>query len=93
MKKKIKILLVLLIIFLIPLFYLNSNFYIEKQNWKYRDGYYIGDWIEFNKSPVELKGRKIFLNGNNVARVRFCLGKLLIIKSLNTNEQGFYINK
>lgn len=73
--------------------YLNTNLYIDKQSWKYRDGAHIGDWVEFNKGYIQLKGRNIYKNSEQVAVIKFCMGKLLIIRSIKTGEAGYYVNK
>ena len=93
MRKFIKIMLAIIIILIGIVVYLNTNFYIARQSWKYRDGAHVGDWVEFNKGYIELKGRKIYKNGEHVGAIRFCIGKLLIIRSSKTGESGYYINK
>lgn len=93
MRKIIKIVIGIIIAVVIVIIYLNTNFYIANQSWKYRDGAHIGDWVEFNKGYTQLKGRNIYKNGERVAVIRFCMGKLLIIRSLKTGESGYYINK
>jgi hypothetical protein len=93
MRKGFKFLFAVIIAVIGVVVYLNSNFYISKQSWKYSDGFRIVDWIEFNKSSVRLKGRKIYLNGEQVGVVRFCYGRKLVIYSIKTGETGYYVNK
>jgi hypothetical protein len=93
MKKSIKIVIGIIIVAVSIAFFLNTNFYIAKQAWKYREGAHVGDWVEFNKGYTQLKGRNIYKNGERVAVIRFCMGKLLVIRSLKTGEFGYYINK
>lgn len=88
-----KILIGIVVIIISITIYLNTNFYIAKQSWKYRDGAHIGDWVEFNKGHIQLKGRSIYKNGEQVAVIRFCIGKLLVIHSMKTGESGYYVNK
>jgi hypothetical protein len=47
MKTKIKYYLFLFAILLGAFIYLNSNYYIKNQNWKYNKGYHIGDHINY----------------------------------------------
>lgn len=93
MRKIFKIAIGIIVILVGLTIYLNTNFYISKQSWKYRDGAHVGDWIEFNKGYIQLRGRNIYKNGERVAFIRFCIGKLLIIRSIKTGESGYYINK
>ena len=73
--------------------FLNSNFFISRQAWKYRDGFHIGDWVEFNSNDIDIKGRNIIKKGKEVAKIKICLGKMLIIRDTKTGEAGYYINK
>jgi hypothetical protein len=93
MKSFLKVMLALVVIILGIVIYVNTNFYIVKQSWKYRDGLHIGDWVEFEKGQVKLKGRKIYRNGEQVANIKFCMGNLLIVSSIKTGESGYYVNK
>lgn len=73
--------------------YINTNFYIVKQSWKYRDGAHIGDWIEFNKGYIYLRGKNIFRNGEQIGVIHRCTGRILIIRMPKSGESGYYINK
>lgn len=80
-KKKIKIFSIVLFSILLSTFlYLNSNHYINNQNWKYRNGYYIGDILTKNDNHLTYEKK-------------LCFGFFLIIENNYTNEKGFYINK
>jgi hypothetical protein len=79
--KKIKIILIALISLIsVILIYFNTNNYIAAYKWKYRDGYHIGDSVEFNRN-------------NNNYKIVICFGNLIIIKKRNGFEYGYYINK
>ena len=77
MKKKVISLFLLVTMMLV---YVNSTYFIQKQFWKYNRGFYTGDVFYSN-------------NKNNNNEIYFCLGKVLIIKSKNSNQFGFYSNK
>lgn len=79
MKKK-KIIGVTFLIICCTLLYFNSNYYINNQNWKYRNGYYVGDILDKSKDV-----------SNN--ETQYCFGYILIIKNNQTNEKGYYIRK
>ncbi len=70
--------------------YINSSSYIKKQDWKYAEGIYIGDWL--SKNSFRINDREIETNQGK-ARIVFCYGKKLIIENLETKEKGVYINK
>ena len=71
----------------------NSNAFISKQTWKYRDGFHIGDWVGFDSDDFYLKGNSIIKNDRQIAKIKICLGKLLVIKDSKTGQSGYYINK
>ena len=73
--------------------YVNSNAFISNQSWKYRNGVHIGDLLEFDSDYRKLDGRSIQKDGQDVAEVYLCLGKMLIIKSKQRGERSYYINK
>ena len=75
------------------LLFLNSSFFISNQTWKYRDGFHIGDWLDFNSNVMHIEGRSIIKNGQKVGRIKFCFGKMLILKDVKSYELGYYINK
>ena len=95
MKRQIifRILITALSIFFIVVFYLNSNYFIRKQEWKHRDGASVGDWIEFDDTYYSIKGKTIYKKSIAAGEVVFCFGKMLIIKEISTGEKGYYINK
>ena len=82
--KKYSLLIILIFIIIIGyLIYVNSNYYVKNNNWKYDDGYWIGDFLT-NPEFDENKGRY---------EIYFCDGKHLIITNVNTKEKGYYVNK
>ena len=93
MTKVSKIIIPILILIVVSFFYWNSNYYISKNSWKYRNGIHIGDWVNFNLDNMKRNGRKIYKNGESIAFIKICLGKLLIIQSNKTDDLGYYINK
>ena len=91
MKKRIFIILSLIIAFVIIFtINLNSESHIENQKWKYSEGTHIGDWLD--KNNFEIRDGIIYSN-NEKAKIVFSIGRTLIIKNLETNEKGFYVNK
>lgn len=71
--------------------YFNSSFFIKNQQWKYKDGYHIGDWVKFSNESID--GRTIYKNNKPHIKILFCYGKTLIIKDIATGEKGYYSNK
>jgi len=74
-----------------------SNDTIEDYNWKYREGYYIGDWIEF-QSVYSLKNDTIFINDSATALItksykRIDGSEVMEIQSITANETGTYFAK
>lgn len=93
-KTKLKRFLLLIgVLILIGVIYLNTNFYIEKQQWKHSDGVSVGDWIEFDNVFYKIEGRTILKKNEAVGNVVFCLGKTLIIKEYKSGNLGHYVNK
>lgn len=86
-------LLMVVFIFLAIVFYVNTNFFIRNQGWKYRNGSTIGDWISFDNSFYSIKGRSIYRNNTRVGNIVFCQGNMLVILEARTKEKGYYINK
>ncbi len=70
--------------------YINSESYIENQNWKFAEGTHIGDWL--GKKKFEIKDGIIYSNGGK-AKIVFSLGLKLIIEDIETQQKGFYVNK
>lgn len=91
MKKRVfKINLALIVIIITSILYLNSSYYIENQKWKYSDGTHIGDW--FDKGNLKMEDGLVYGNDGK-AKVVFCYGFRLIIKDIETGEEGIYVNK
>lgn len=91
MKKKIlKLFLVITGIIVILLIYFNSTYFIKKNEWKYSEGTYVGDWI--NKNNINIKDGIIYGN-HSKAKISFCFGFRLAIKNIKTGEVGIYVNK
>jgi hypothetical protein len=91
MKKRIfKINLALIVIIITSILYLNSSYYIENQKWKYSDGTHIGDWFDEGNLKVE---DGIVYGSSGKAKVVFCFGFRLVIKDIETGEEGIYVNK
>ncbi|MFD2564668.1 hypothetical protein [Aquimarina rubra] len=91
MKKRfLKILLVTIGVIITIVFYTNSSYYIENQEWKYAEGTHIGDWL--GKNNFEIKDGIIYSNGAK-AKIVFSIGRNLIIENIETQERGFYVNK
>ncbi|MWW26839.1 hypothetical protein [Algibacter lectus] len=70
--------------------YINSESYIENQDWKFAEGTHIGDWL--GKKNFEIKDGIIYSNGGK-AKIVFSLGLKLIIEDIETQQKGFYVNK
>lgn len=92
-KKISKLIIIIFAIIAIGCAYLNTNFYITKQEWKHRDGASVGDWIEFDNVFYSLKGRTIYKKDSVSGKIVFCFGKMLIVKEKTTGKKGYYINK
>ena len=87
----IKIILLIICSLTIVLIYFNSNFFISKQQWKYNNGYSIGDWL--NLSDETINNGSINRNDKVNVKILFCFGKILIIEESNSGEKGYYSNK
>ena len=91
MAKITKISIILLALFISSfVVYYNSNFYIEKYQWKQSGGASIGDFLTFDDSFYTIKGRKVYTYSNDVGYIIFCSGKHLIVYSKNENDFGCY---
>jgi hypothetical protein len=91
MKRRIfKISIVLIGIIIASILYLNSAFYIKNQRWKYHDGKYIGDW--FGEGNLKAEDGIVY-GSSGKAKVVFCFGFRLVIKDIETGEEGIYVNK
>ena len=91
MKNKVsKIALSLVVLIIVSFSYVNSNFYIENQSWKYSNGKNIGDWFE--KNQYNIKDR-VIQGKHESAKIVFCFGFKLFIKDSKTGELGMYKNK
>jgi uncharacterized membrane protein (Fun14 family) len=91
MKKRfLKICLILIGIIIISFFFINSSYYIENQKWKYSEGTNIGDW--FDKGNLKVNNGIIY-GSRGKAKIIFCFGFKLVIKNIETQEKGIYVNK
>lgn len=77
MKRKMKIFTAIVFVFLCFLIYLNSNLFIKNQEWKYKKGFHLGDYL------TNFESDNTFL----------CFGLVLIVKNPDKNEFGYYYNK
>lgn len=70
---------------------------VTSHQWKYGEGYRIGDWLEFSSSVYTYSNDTIFKNGKpaaSTAEIKTHYGKYrLHIKSLHGNEIGLYFEK
>ncbi|WP_284652411.1 hypothetical protein [Flavobacterium terrisoli] len=91
MKTRIfKISLALTAIVLGIILYLNSSYYIQSQTWKYSSGMHIGDWFDQGNMKME---DGIVYGSSGKAKVVFCFGFRLLIKNIETGEEGVYVNQ
>ena len=91
------------ILFLLPAFGLLSctsdSTYVQRHQWKYGDGYRIGDWLSFDSSgSYAVSNDTLYKQGKAVAIViDVDMGIVhdteLEIKSVSTGEAGFYHEK
>lgn len=86
-------------IILFPLFFSCeiNNEKIEKLNWKYGDGYHIGDMINF-KNIYKLQGDTIFNRQNPIGLKLSCKKRIdgteiMKIKSFSSAQTGTYYAK
>ena len=81
----------ILITIMIALFvFLNKGeSYIEKQQWKYTEGNYIGDLINF-KDDEYIKSKSIYRKDKVIAKIVFCTESTLIIKNPESGKKGYY---
>jgi hypothetical protein len=87
--KLIKIIAVLGILIIVGC---NSHSSIENYEWKYGEGYHIGDFIEFKKPTIyEIDdSNRIFVDKKHIADVVDCSARRLTIKSSSTGRTGLY---
>lgn len=91
MKNRIlKILSIVIGIGIVLTIYINSESYIENQDWKFAEGTHIGDWL--GKNHFEIKDGIIYSNSGK-AKIVISLGLKLIIEDIETKQKGFYVNK
>ena len=79
-----------------PMFFLSCESQKEKvikNQWKYQDGYHIGDVIHFGAARYFSidDSCKIYRNGDYVAFVKSVNNKTLKLISAKGNEVGFYV--
>jgi len=89
-KLNLKIILSLIGLLIFLTIYVNSSYFIENQDWKYSEGYNIGDGLQ--KDDIQLQNRVIYGNSGK-AKVVFCFGIQLILENIETGEKGYYVNK
>ena len=71
---------------------------INKSNWKYREGYHIGDWLDF-KTGLSLRNDTIYKDNTAIAKFieidkgYFGFPTKLQMADLKTNKTGTYIAK
>ena len=69
---------------------------IEETNWKYRDGFYIGDVLAF-KASFTIKNDTIYSKEIPVAIIlknkQRITDRLLMIKAINGDSIGTYVSK
>lgn len=67
--------------------------------WKYSDGFYIGDYIDFNSKSIKIQNDTIYKVEAPIALIikikdRTILGnKLLHIQDIASNKEGVYVEK
>lgn len=80
--------------YIFSIFSFNS---VEESDWKYRNGYYIGDGLSFHNDYFKIKNDTIFINRApkaifNKIELR-ASDRLLIIRQINGEELGYYCSK
>lgn len=75
---------------IVSITYFNTSHYISNQDWKFADGFSIGDWL--SKNTFEINERVIHSTSGK-AKIIFCFGSLLIVNEIETKEMGYYSNK
>jgi hypothetical protein len=70
---------------------------IENREWKYQDGFSIGDWIEFDDVGLTIRNDTIFNKEKPIARIydynQRIIDQILIIEALNDTTKGYYCSK
>lgn len=65
--------------------------------WKYSEGFYIGDVLDFKVKHLEIRKDTVFRNNRPVAQIQKIENnffvKRLYIKSINSNVTGVYVEK
>lgn len=75
---------------IVSITYFNTSHYISNQDWKFADGFFIGDWL--SKNTFEINERVIHSTSGK-GKIIFCFGSLLIVNEIETKEMGYYSNK
>lgn len=75
---------------IVSMTYFNTNHYISNQDWKYADGFTIGDWLSKNTFAIN---ERVIHSNRGKAKIIFCFGFLLIVNDIETKEKGYYSNK
>jgi len=71
----------------------------EATFWKYSDGFYIGDYVDFNSKSIKIQNDTIYKIETPIALIikiknRTILGdKLLYIKDIASSKEGIYVGK
>lgn len=89
-KPLLKLSLTIIGLIAVLLIYFNSTYFIKNNEWKYSQGTYVGDWL--NESNIIIKDGIIYGN-HGKAKISFCFGFRLMIKNIETEEVGIYVNK
>ncbi len=82
-------------LFLIFFFECNSqrNYPIQDEFWKYSNGYYIGDVIDYRNNTFKVdRNSKIYKKGNWIATIKSINNKKMEIIS-QSGEKGYYVLK
>jgi hypothetical protein len=89
---KLKMLVFGFLIFVLLFFYyVNRKSYITSKNWKYNEGYNIGDVLNFEK--FELNNDTIMFESKAIAKLKFCYWKGILVENITTGELGRYDKK
>ena len=76
-----------------------DNSFVEKHNWKYEEGFYIGDFVSFDGKRLRLDNDTIYKFDTLVAVIvktdkrYFNLRSTIEIESIQNRKKGFYIEK
>ncbi len=76
----------------------NDIDYVSKHNWKYSDGAWISDWLNFEDNFLSIRNDTIFINDSAKAIIdkvekRLFADNLLFVVDINNQEIGRYSMK